>query len=707
MARPWLAACALQATCPDCTKILPQWVQVARDLQDRKDLVLLTVADPQGLAPSPYEHDENPAVFFARPRAGAAAGAEAAAGAGLPDLSARLLAELARHEREGARAQLEVVRSKYLLRLGPQAAGSEPLAVLAARFLDGQAPPASAAPARRPFGLARASMLRRASEVLLRYGADPGGHDAALRRRGNARWYTTWYRNRGTLAAEERPARDEVEKDVHARLMHKVREGWRWWNWQKFKRQRRRRDVAPMQGVECDEARVKLAREAARDGAGTRMHVMCGSFLSPLAAKAAGGEKFDEACRCVCPGCDADLPDQDHIMWGCACRPSWAPDRPRDELQVRWGWPAGRSCEEDRLILRWMEEVAERTWDARCPARQWQAPRGAARTNPPGDEEADDLLEEEAELQRQQGEDPEGPRARAVPLWSALVAAGAPVTPRYVSLPRFKAAAEPDESRRFFHEHGFAVFRAASAGDVSRAEGLFWDYVEGLGTGVDRSRPQTWTDERWPTTRTHNGLLAFFGIGQSEFLWYLRSLPEVRAAFAALWGSDDLLASFDGATALRFQDPSLHVSHDYWWHVDQNPRSQPASDCLQGVLQLTAASPDTGGLVLVPGSHRLYPQLYEERYGDMLDAANPEHLHFGIPPWDPPVQRHLSESAVQPALEAGDLVVWNSTTLHCSFVGAGFGAPRGRNRTRRPLARLAAYVAMSPRSKAPEEVLRL
>jgi hypothetical protein len=205
------------------------------------------------------------------------------------------------------------------------------------------------------------------------------------------------------LDLQERPACDEVEKEVHARQMHQVCEGWRWWNWQQFKRQRRR-DVAPLQGVEYDEARVKLAREAAKDGAGTRMHIMCGSFLSPLAAKAAGGGKFDEACHCVWPSCDTDLPDQDHIMWGCTHRPRWAPARPGDALQARWGWPAGRSRDEDRLVLSWMEEVAERTWDARYPARQWRAPEGAARTAPQGGREADDFLEEEAELQqRQQG----------------------------------------------------------------------------------------------------------------------------------------------------------------------------------------------------------------------------------------------------------------------------------------------------------------
>lgn len=52
-------------TCSDCTKMMPQWVQLAVAGKNRSNLTFLTVADPMGLAPDNYTHDENPAIFFA------------------------------------------------------------------------------------------------------------------------------------------------------------------------------------------------------------------------------------------------------------------------------------------------------------------------------------------------------------------------------------------------------------------------------------------------------------------------------------------------------------------------------------------------------------------------------------------------------------------------------------------------------------------
>jgi len=199
-------------TCHDCTKILPQWVQVAHEFQDRNNLTLLTIADPRGLAPDPYGHDDIPAVFFAQKgrrmepsvlllddihaftyteetpateaairlaieglvtnhsslakdasAKGAAVPAALAAPMAAPKaaaaeatdqvtLTARFLSELKKHEAGGLPAQLEVLRSKVYASLPVAkfllsqklAAGGEPLAVVAARFLDSSASPTSA-----------------------------------------------------------------------------------------------------------------------------------------------------------------------------------------------------------------------------------------------------------------------------------------------------------------------------------------------------------------------------------------------------------------------------------------------------------------------------------------------------------------------------------------------------------------------------------
>lgn len=51
-------------TCPDCEKLMPQWARIVAVFEDREDLTLLTVADPEGVAPGRYKHLEIPAIFF-------------------------------------------------------------------------------------------------------------------------------------------------------------------------------------------------------------------------------------------------------------------------------------------------------------------------------------------------------------------------------------------------------------------------------------------------------------------------------------------------------------------------------------------------------------------------------------------------------------------------------------------------------------------
>lgn len=53
-------------TCSDCEALMPYWDKVAAHFEKRLDITVLSVADTDAIAPSPYKHYENPAVFFAR-----------------------------------------------------------------------------------------------------------------------------------------------------------------------------------------------------------------------------------------------------------------------------------------------------------------------------------------------------------------------------------------------------------------------------------------------------------------------------------------------------------------------------------------------------------------------------------------------------------------------------------------------------------------
>ena len=89
---------------------------------------------------------------------------------------------------------------------------------------------------------------------------------------------------------------------------------------------------------------------------------------------------------------------------------------------------------------------------------------------------------------------------------------------------------------------------------------LFWDWMEAQAERssrrtdrpVQRDDPATWTVwNGWPEDNEYQGLLGKRGVGQSAWMWWARGLPVVRAAFAAIWGTDRLHVSFTGGTAMR------------------------------------------------------------------------------------------------------------------------------------------------------------
>ena len=151
------------------------------------------------------------------------------------------------------------------------------------------------------------------------------------------------------------------------------------------------------------------------------------------------------------------------------------------------------------------------------------------------------------------------------------------ITIQYQAVPRF----ELGDMNAVAHldEHGFVVLaNALSAQEAEHAMSLLWDYLEELGTGIDRTDVSTWDDDRWPTA-VHGAILPSYGVGHSAAQWYIRDIPKVKQAFARVWDSDDLLVSFDGVTIWR---PWTYNSNwrtnegNSWLHIDQHPIGRPA-----------------------------------------------------------------------------------------------------------------------------------
>lgn len=280
--------------------------------------------------------------------------------------------------------------------------------------------------------------------------------------------------------------------------------------------------------------------------------------------------------------------------------------------------------------------------------------------------------------------------------------ASTPIVPTYAHVPRLEAGSL--ESADYLAEHGYVVIANALSGDeAAYALSLTWDFLASLGTGIDRSDPATWHDDRWPVA-VHGGIIPSQGIGHSEVQWFIRSVPSVKQSFAAVWDDDDLLVSFDGMALWR--PTSINSSWETnrggsWLHVDQHPIGRPGRHCVQGAVSLLPSDPRIGGNILIPGSHRWFSEI-PDRYTDRLGRIDPTIDHFRFPADDPllevtpPIMCHM---------EAGDLLLWDSRTVHCSSPAIEDGDAVAVQGDAPSLVRAASLVCFMPRSRSSAEVI--
>ena len=59
---------------------------------------------------------------------------------------------------------------------------------------------------------------------------------------------------------------------------------------------------------------------------------------------------------------------------------------------------------------------------------------------------------------------------------------------------------------------------------------MMWDWIEKLELGAKRDDPKTWTRGKFPSD-PRTGIVGAFGVGQTNFTWFLRGLYVLHFFF--------------------------------------------------------------------------------------------------------------------------------------------------------------------------------
>ncbi|KAM0547542.1 hypothetical protein ACHAPJ_010286 [Fusarium lateritium] len=213
-----------------------------------------------------------------------------------------------------------------------------------------------------------------------------------------------------------------------------------------------------------------------------------------------------------------------------------------------------------------------------------------------------------------------------------------------------------------FFRDGYVVLKGAVPED--RALGYrqkMLDWITGFNKGLDLKDPSSWTEEHLPQS-FKAGMYLNYCAAHEKYVWDARQEPGVLEAFEKIWGTNELTVSFDtiNVTFPNRQD----VSWSPWPHVDQAPERKGLS-CVQGIINLSRAGPDDGGLVLMKGSSRLFDEFFSSNPPDRSQGIGAKHYDFyPFKSHQLPWFREKGCELIKVCAEPGDLILWDSRSMH-------------------------------------------
>lgn len=225
----------------------------------------------------------------------------------------------------------------------------------------------------------------------------------------------------------------------------------------------------------------------------------------------------------------------------------------------------------------------------------------------------------------------------------------------------------------FWKENGYVVVKeAVSRAQAEQTADFLWEFED-----KDPNDPSTW----YCAPRAEMKMKELAGTGMVEVynnqhLWNNRQMPKIYDAFVDIWGTEKLWVTIDRAN-LNFP---MRKGYEYkgFIHWDYDPETRPQN--VQGVLALTDQNDENmGGFQCIPWLYRNY---------DTWKLTQPKDRNRFQPDL-----KGLEEKLVKVPLNAGDLLIFNSTEPH------GI-----RPNVSKDKVRIAQYISMMPAQEENEEL---
>ena len=227
----------------------------------------------------------------------------------------------------------------------------------------------------------------------------------------------------------------------------------------------------------------------------------------------------------------------------------------------------------------------------------------------------------------------------------------------------------------FLNKNGYVVFSdVLSSNQKTDFFNCFSDDMKTLSPNFSLSDKNTWTIKNYPGM-FGKGMCVFNGIGQSNFMWYLRTNKGIQTIFKKMYSTDDIVTSFDGCSIFC----SNKQRSKSWHHVDQNPSNTMLS--YQSSYNYYPVTNKSSGFVLAPESHKKYvPEVKHSKDWIMLDKDSEWH-----------------SKVVKLTIPGNCLTVWNSKTIHAN-------TGMDKKYVNSNLDRLTCYITYLPKSVRSESV---